>query len=453
LKKQNVNKRPSKRYSKKKDISAIEKTVDKILFENKDRLLPTVDNGGIKRQNRFDQKKFSLDERKKESIYFVKVKKNSDEKKVKQAGKKPTVVDKKDGVNPGMNKKSQEKKSVPLVDSSGKNASSSSKPIANLRPDNAKWLEKRLHKFYHKKGKKSSDKDSSKSNRHVKGNEHKKIISSLAKPSSKHTFKINETTISVKHNQPDQGRIKALQINVDNALVDGTEKKSIESFQLGEYDITTARRRKKQKTKNLVKEDLKKQEISKKPTTAEKKKEKIDTAEITANNVEKEKTDIWESKISFIEKSEEPSKGIPVKGEYTNENPSSSVKEIAIEGITPDGQIQFFKEADNLKSITLKSLGYSKSNWEELDFYPLNEPFAYVEIVREKASLDKRYVLVEIELSEDEIYVLNFMKETLSGSSVNTTDLESKGEESFLLDRIDQIIDDYIFFEKEVSWP
>ena len=64
------------------DISEIERAVDRILFENKDKLTPDVkdvrkpDRSDTIELKRFDTKSFSPETRKKESIYFVKVKKN-----------------------------------------------------------------------------------------------------------------------------------------------------------------------------------------------------------------------------------------------------------------------------------------------------------------------------------------------------------------------------------------
>ena len=154
------------------------------MFENQDKLVPIVDDGN-KRPGCFNPKSFSLDERKKESIYFVKVKKNSDGKKEKHIGKGPTVVNNKGKKILGIHKKSQEKKSVDVVDSSRKDTFSSRKSIAGLPPNEAKWLENRLHKVSHKQVGKSSSlpsgERSSQSNKLVIGEERKKIISSFTK--------------------------------------------------------------------------------------------------------------------------------------------------------------------------------------------------------------------------------------------------------------------------------
>ena len=92
----------------------------------------------------------------------------------------------------------------------------------------------------------------------------------------------------------------------------------------------------------------------------------------------------------------------------------------------------------------MRQLGYVENQIEEIDFYPLHEPFAYVEIIREKESLDKRYVLIEMQLTEQEARLLKFMKETLSGFAFDTMELEKKGENQYLAEKVDQIIDEYM---------
>ncbi len=121
-----------------------------------------------------------------------------------------------------------------------------------------------------------------------------------------------------------------------------------------------------------------------------------------------------------------------------------SQKPIKIDEITPDGQIRFLKEANQLKAYTLQRMGYSENTIDEIDFYPIYEPFAYVEIIREKESLDKRYVLLEMQLSKDEEYLLKFIKETLDGFIFKTSDLETKGEDKYLSEKVDLIIEDYM---------
>jgi type IV secretory pathway ATPase VirB11/archaellum biosynthesis ATPase len=131
----------------------------------------------------------------------------------------------------------------------------------------------------------------------------------------------------------------------------------------------------------------------------------------------------------------------------TVDDPSSqdtNQKELKLDEIAPDGQIRFLKEANQLKANTLQRMGYAENAIDEIDFYPIHEPFAYVEIIREKDSLDKRYVLLEMQLSKDEEYLLKFIQETLDGFDFKTTDLEIKGENKYLSEKVEMIIEDYM---------
>jgi len=139
------------------------------------------------------------------------------------------------------------------------------------------------------------------------------------------------------------------------------------------------------------------------------------------------------------------------KSAFDSPGPAPDPKKIHFDEITPDGQIRFINEANTLKSVTLQHLGYTQNAIEEIDFYPLQEPFAYVEIIREKESLDKRYLLVEMQLSEEETRLLKFMKETLAGFAFQTAELEAKGEEKYLAEKVDQIIEEYMLTIETLS--
>ena len=136
--------------------------------------------------------------------------------------------------------------------------------------------------------------------------------------------------------------------------------------------------------------------------------------------------------------------GLFQKSAFDTPGQAPDPKKIKLDEITPDGKIQFPNEANTLKTITLERMGYSDNAIEEIDFYPLHEPFAYVEIIREKESLDKRYVLLEMGLSEEEAHLLKFIKETLEGFAFKTEDLEAKGGDKYLTEKVDLIIEEYM---------
>ena len=56
---------------------------------------------------------------------------------------------------------------------------------------------------------------------------------------------------------------------------------------------------------------------------------------------------------------------------------------------------------------------FEKENIEEIDFYPLDEPFAYVKILKDTISLDKSYKIIEPYLAEDESKIFAFIQEKI----------------------------------------
>ncbi len=85
-----------------------------------------------------------------------------------------------------------------------------------------------------------------------------------------------------------------------------------------------------------------------------------------------------------------------------------------------------------------------EKNLVELDFYPVNEPFAYIKILKDTASLDKFYKAIEPQLSDVEHTSSDFIQDTLMNSiDVRLDELDICKVEAFLIERIDQIIKDY----------
>jgi flagellar protein FlaI len=85
-----------------------------------------------------------------------------------------------------------------------------------------------------------------------------------------------------------------------------------------------------------------------------------------------------------------------------------------------------------------------KEHLQELDFYPVNEPYAYIKILKDTNSLDKYYKVIEPHLIERELRILNFIQETLLKSfKVRSDELESHSMENFLNEHIDTILSNY----------
>ena len=101
-------------------------------------------------------------------------------------------------------------------------------------------------------------------------------------------------------------------------------------------------------------------------------------------------------------------------------------------------------DINKLKASAIKKLGLTnKETWEELDFYPLIEPFAYALIIRKTDTLDNLYIVVELELNKEDAANYELIQEVLGKFTIDTTELESKGKDKYLKEKIDQIIEDY----------
>ena len=80
----------------------------------------------------------------------------------------------------------------------------------------------------------------------------------------------------------------------------------------------------------------------------------------------------------------------------------------------------------------------------EIDFYPLNEPFAFVKILKDPESLDQHYRVIEPILREDEEKTLLFIEDMLIKSiNVRLDEIEKNRVEKLLVDHIDRIVKDY----------
>ena len=92
------------------------------------------------------------------------------------------------------------------------------------------------------------------------------------------------------------------------------------------------------------------------------------------------------------------------------------------------------------------------SEMTELDFYPLNEPYAYAKILKNKDTLEKFYRVMEPQLSEDEQKALSFIWETLMKSlNIRLDELESKKVENYLIEQVEQVINGYEIKIDDVS--
>ncbi len=85
-----------------------------------------------------------------------------------------------------------------------------------------------------------------------------------------------------------------------------------------------------------------------------------------------------------------------------------------------------------------------KEELEQLDFYPLNEPYAYAKILKNTDTLEKYYKVIEPYLSNEEQEKLNFIWETLMKTfNLRLDELDRKKIEVYLHEQVEQVISSY----------
>ena len=101
-------------------------------------------------------------------------------------------------------------------------------------------------------------------------------------------------------------------------------------------------------------------------------------------------------------------------------------------------------EIDSIKKQLLSRDGFSnETEWEEIDFYAIKEPFTFVSIIQHQDSRDKRYMLIEPPLNGKEKNAYDFIFKTLHTVAADSKDIERNGTTSMLEMYVDEIITDY----------
>ena len=81
---------------------------------------------------------------------------------------------------------------------------------------------------------------------------------------------------------------------------------------------------------------------------------------------------------------------------------------------------------------------------EEITFYPVHEPFAYVKILKNTKTLDWYYKVIEPHFTPDEQNLMVFIQEKLLKSlDVTFEELEENTANQYLMEQIEHIVDDY----------
>jgi flagellar protein FlaI len=92
------------------------------------------------------------------------------------------------------------------------------------------------------------------------------------------------------------------------------------------------------------------------------------------------------------------------------------------------------------------------SEYKELDFYPLNEPFSYAKILKNIDSLEKTYKVIEPSLANEEQKILDFIWEYLMKSfNLRLEDLDTNKVEDYLTEQVENIINKYEITLDEIS--
>jgi len=85
---------------------------------------------------------------------------------------------------------------------------------------------------------------------------------------------------------------------------------------------------------------------------------------------------------------------------------------------------------------------FFSSEFKELDFYPLNESFAFAKILKNMDNLEKTYKVIEPNLTNDEQKTLNFIWETLLKTfDIRLDEIDSKKVEEYLTEQVENVID------------
>jgi len=99
------------------------------------------------------------------------------------------------------------------------------------------------------------------------------------------------------------------------------------------------------------------------------------------------------------------------------------------------------KEVETQPEVKIEPPLMKNEKFSELDFYSVNEPFAYIKIIKEIETLDKYYKIIEPNLSSEESATLKNIEEKLIESiNVRLDELDPHYVENFLFEQINLMI-------------
>ena len=183
---------------------------------------------------------------------------------------------------------------------------------------------------------------------------------------------------------------------------------------------------KEKKTENRIKPRLLKRKIKDTDKNREKiKKIKIDSRKknvllpIKKKSKKKNSNDSKEKKKATVKQK---------KGQVVDKTPFSINEE------SLKKQKEYYWKKDGIKNI---------NEWQEIECYPLQEPFSFASIIENKESKEKRYFLVEVELSDDDKKYLKFIRDVYEILPIDTVELDRIDTVKLLENKVEEIINDY----------
>jgi archaeal flagellar protein FlaI len=183
---------------------------------------------------------------------------------------------------------------------------------------------------------------------------------------------------------------------------------------------------KEKKTENRIKPRLLKRKIKDTDKNREKiKKIKIDSRKknvllpIKKKSKKKNSNDSKEKKKATVKQK---------KGQVVDKTPFS-INEESLKKLK-----EYYWKKDGIKNI---------NEWQEIECYPLQEPFSFASIIENKESKEKRYFLVEVELSDDDKKYLKFIRDVYEILPIDTVELDRIDTVKLLENKVEEIINDY----------
>ena len=171
-----------------------------------------------------------------------------------------------------------------------------------------------------------------------------------------------------------------------------------------------------------------------KSNTKTKKDEKRDRTKKKSKNEKKHFPKKRKKKIKLIigkgKKKSKEKKKITIASE-------TSQKEHPVKTLSQDQIDQLRKEA------LTKDPFIDPTAWEEIDFYELRAPFVYISVMKNSDTKERRYLVLEQQLSEDEKKHYHFILDALQTYSIKAADIKGEDSETILQKEVDEIINDY----------